>query len=388
MAIVLFDSINRKFLFPLTKTMAVGYLRMGILTMAERWQQLTGMQVYVHTEPYLQDLYAIPDAGEHVWIDAALLPSQDWVDKIQGLSNGSCWADEKGLIAGKTNHPFTAFHAAQSLQPFTAIHDHSLAERIEYPWQMVQWNDRLLRFDFQLLTQGRTSSVIASTNQLIAPGQIFAEAGASIEHCILNASAGPIYIGRNAVIMEGCAIRGPFAMGEHSVLKMNTRIYGATTLGPYCMGGGEIKNSIMSGYSNKAHDGYMGDSLIGEWCNWGAGTSNSNLKNTAGMVKVWNEAANEYLDAGYKCGVIMGHYARTAINSSINTGTVIGIASNVFGEGLLPNIIPDFSWGCKGVKYNTVKALNDINNWMQLKNATLSETEKKVLLHLAANKEP
>ena len=184
--------------------------------------------------------------------------------------------------------------------------------------------------------------------------------------------------------MEGSAIRGPFALGDHSVLKMNSRIYGATTLGPYCMGGGEIKNSIMMGYSNKAHDGYMGDAVIGEWCNWCAGTSNSNLKNTAGIVQVWSEAEKQYLPAGYKCGVIMGDYSRTAINSSINTGSVIGVSCNVFGEGLLPNIIPDFSWGCKGVKYKTDKALVDIDNWKKLKNQSLSEIEKQILITLSA----
>jgi len=382
MAIVLFDSINRNALFPLTKTRSVANLRMGICTMAERWQRLTGMQVQVHTEAYLQDLYGYPDEGEHVWIDASVLPTPDLVDKLQGLSNGYCWADEKGLIVGKTSLPFTDFDASQSLAFFTQIRDHPVIERIEYPWQLMQWNDRMLRFDFTLITNGRKSATIASTNKLINPDEIFVEEGARIEHCIINASTGPVYIGKHAEVMEGTAIRGPFAMGENSVLKMNSRIYGATTLGPFCMGGGEIKNSIMIGYSNKAHDGYMGDSVIGEWCNWGAGTSNSNLKNTAGMVKVWNEAAKDYLDAGYKCGVIMGDYSRTAINSSINTGTVIGVSSNVFGEGLLPNIIPDFSWGCKGVKYRMDKVFTDIDNWKKLKNAAITEAEKKILYYL------
>lgn len=382
MAIVLFDSVNRNSLFPLTKTRSVAYLRAGIYTMAERWQHLTGMTVYIHTAAYLQDLYGCPDTAEHIWIDAAVLPTPDLMDKMQGLSNGSCWADEKGLIIGKHHFPFAAFEALQSLQHFTHIHDHPLAERIEYPWQLVQWNDRMLRLDFETIIKGRKSATISSTNKLIGTDQIFVEEGARIEHCILNASTGPIYIGKQAEVMEGTAIRGPFAMGANSVIKMNSRIYGATSLGPNCMAGGEIKNSIMTGYSNKAHDGYMGDSVIGEWCNWGAGTSNSNLKNTAGMIKVWNEAANNYLEAGYKCGVMMGDYSRTAINSSINTGTVIGISSNVFGEGLLPNIIPDFSWGCKGVKYKMDKALNDIDNWKKLKNAALTDTEKKILHHL------
>jgi len=384
MSIILFDNSQRKRLWPLTQTKAVAALRMGMLTMAERWEQLTGMQVFIHTEKYLQNLYGYAGADEHIWIDASVIPDKALVDLVQSLDKNDCWADEYGLIVGKTHLSFEDFDAAQSLQYFENIHDHAMVDRIQFPWDLIQWNDRILRFDFDVLTRGKTSAAISSTNRCIHAEHIFIESGAIVEHALLNASTGPIYIGKNAVVMEGSAIRGPFALGDHSVLKMNSRIYGATTLGPYCMGGGEIKNSIMMGYSNKAHDGYMGDAVIGEWCNWGAGTSNSNLKNTAGIVQVWSEAEKQYLPAGYKCWVIMGDYSRTAINSSINTGSVIGVSCNVFGEGLLPNIIPDFSWGCKGVKYKTDKALVDIDNWKKLKNQSLSEIEKQILITLSA----
>ena len=384
MSIILFDNSQRKRLWPLTQTKAVAALRMGMLTMAERWEQLTGMQVFIHTEKYLQNLYGYAGADEHIWIDASVIPDKALVDLVQSLDKNDCWADEYGLIVGKTHLSFEDFDAAQSLQYFENIHDHAMVDRIQFPWDLIQWNDRILRFDFDVLTRGKTSAAISSTNRCIHAEHIFIESGAIVEHALLNASTGPIYIGKNAVVMEGSAIRGPFALVDHSVLKMNSRIYGATTLGPYCMCGGEIKNSIMMGYSNKAHDGYMGDAVIGEWCNWGAGTSNSNLKNTAGIVQVWSEAEKQYLPAGYKCGVIMGDYSRTAINSSINTGSVIGVSCNVFGEGLLPNIIPDFSWGCKGVKYKTDKALVDIDNWKKLKNQSLSEIEKQILITLSA----
>jgi len=384
MSIILFDNSQRKRLWPLTQTKAVAALRMGMLTMAERWEQLTGMQVFIHTEKYLQNLYGYAGADEHIWIDASVIPDKALVDLVQSLDKNDCWADEYGLIVGKTHLSFEDFDAAQSLQYFENIHDHAMVDRIQFPWDLIQCNDRILRFDFDVLTRGKTSAAISSTNRCIHAEHIFIESGAIVEHALLNASTGPIYIGKNAVVMEGSAIRGPFALGDHSVLKMNSRIYGATTLGPYCMGGGEIKNSIMMGYSNKAHDGYMGDAVIGEWCNWGAGTSNSNLKNTAGIVQVWSEAEKQYLPAGYKCGVIMGDYSRTAINSSINTGSVIGVSCNVFVEGLLPNIIPDFSWGCKGVKYKTDKALVDIDNWKKLKNQSLSEIEKQILITLSA----
>jgi UDP-N-acetylglucosamine diphosphorylase / glucose-1-phosphate thymidylyltransferase / UDP-N-acetylgalactosamine diphosphorylase / glucosamine-1-phosphate N-acetyltransferase / galactosamine-1-phosphate N-acetyltransferase len=383
MSIILFDNSQRKRLWPLTQTKAVAALRMGMLTMMERWERLTGMQVFIHTEKYLQNLYGYAGADEHIWIDASVIPDKALVDLVQSLDKNDCWADEYGLIVGKTHLSFEDFDAAQSLQYFENIHDHAMVDRIQFPWDLIQWNDRILRFDFDVLTRGKTSAAISSTNRCIHAEHIFIESGAIVEHALLNASTGPIYIGKNAVVMEGSAIRGPFALGDYSVLKMNSRIYGATTLGPYCMGGGEIKNSIMMGYSNKAHDGYMGDAVIGEWCNWGAGTSNSNLKNTAGIVQVWSEADQEYLPAGYKYGVIMGDYSRTAINSSINTGSVIGVSCNVFGDGLLPNIISDFSWGCKGVKYRLDKALMDIDNWKQLKQKSLSETEKQILLTIS-----
>ena len=384
MPIILFDNTHRRRFWPLIQTKALAALRMGMLTMAERWERLTGMQVFIHTEAYLQNLYGYPDAGEHIWIDATVIPNSALVDLVQSLDKNDCWADENGLIIGKTELSFEDFDAAQSLQYFENIHDHATVDRIYYAWDLMQWNDRMIRFDFTLLTRGKTSSIPSSTNRCIHAEDIFIEQGAIVEHSILNASTGPIYIGKNALIMEGTAIRGPFALGDHSVIKMNSRIYGATTLGPYCMGGGEIKNSILMGYSNKAHDGYMGDAVIGEWCNWGAGTSNSNVKNTGGMIQVWSEAGQQYLPVGSKCGVMMGDYSRTAINSSINTGSVIGVSCNVFGEGLLPNIIPDFSWGCKGVKYRMDKALEDINNWKQLKQQSLSETEKQILITIAS----
>jgi len=200
---------------------------------------------------------------------------------------------------------------------------------------------------------------------------------------MLNALTGPIYIGKNAHIMEGCLIRGPFVLGDGAILKMGTRIYGATTIGPGCIVGGEIKNSVMMGYSNKAHDGYIGDSVIGEWCNMGAGTSNSNVKNSGGDVKVWNYATNDYMSTGQKCGLVMGDYSRTAINTAINTGTVIGVCCNVFGEGLTPKVIPDFTWGTKGLTtYEFDKALKDIGNWTSMKNKEVGTEQKTVLRHI------
>ena len=221
---------------------------------------------------------------------------------------------------------------------------------------------------------------ISSTNKIICPENIFVEAGATINYSILNASDGPIYIGKNAEIQEGSLIRGPFALCEGSRVKMGTKIYGATTIGPYCLAGGEIKNSILMGYSNKSHDGYLGDSVIGEWCNLGAGTSNSNLKNTAGIVKVWSKEKNDFINAGNKCGLLMGDYSRSAINTSFNTGTVAGISCNIFGNAFPSKFIEDFTWGNE--KYIFEKAISDINNWKKLKGLEITEEEIKSLKNI------
>jgi UDP-N-acetylglucosamine diphosphorylase/glucosamine-1-phosphate N-acetyltransferase len=220
--------------------------------------------------------------------------------------------------------------------------------------------------------------VVDASNRLVCPENIFIEDGAVLSGVHLNATEGPIYIGKNALLMEGAAIRGPFVLGEKSVVKMNACIYGATSVGPYCTIGGELKNSILFGYSNKSHEGYLGDSIIGQWCNIGAGTSNSNVKNTAGPIQIWNEYQKSWETIGNKMGMLVGDYTRFAIQSSINTGAYIGVSSNIYGNGLLPKMIPNFSWGVvKG--YVLENAIEDIQNWKKMKGFQVSEAEKQVL---------
>ena len=257
------------------------------------------------------------------------------------------------------------------------------ARLIRYPWHIFQYNGQALAEDFALLTAGRVSQPVPSSVQAIEPAAIFIEEGARLHHCVLNASTGPIYIGRDAEIMEGSWIRGPFALCEGAVVKMGAKVYGATTIGPYSTVGGEVKNSVIFGYSNKGHDGYLGDSVIGEWCNLGAGTSNSNLKNNAGEVTVRQPAWKSPVAAGLKCGLLMGDYSRAAINTSFNTGTVVGVCCNVVGEGLTPGYIPHFTWGYPGgARYQWDKAIRDIGNWKRLKNHSLSDSEIQVLKHI------
>jgi UDP-N-acetylglucosamine diphosphorylase / glucose-1-phosphate thymidylyltransferase / UDP-N-acetylgalactosamine diphosphorylase / glucosamine-1-phosphate N-acetyltransferase / galactosamine-1-phosphate N-acetyltransferase len=243
---------------------------------------------------------------------------------------------------------------------------------------LLRFNDKAIHEDFARLTAGRVSAPLSTSNRI--SGSVFAEAGVQMEHVIINADAGPVYIGKNVTVMEGALLRGPIALCEGAVVKMGTRLYGASTIGPYCTIGGELKQVILQGYSNKAHDGYLGDAVIGEWCNLGAGTSNSNIKNTAGPITV--QLAQDQVAAGQKFGLLMGDYSRAAINTSFNTGTTVGVCCNVFGAGLTPAFIPSFSWGSGGDRYRLDKAFADIQNWKMMKQATLSDAEKQVLTHI------
>ncbi|MEP6595386.1 MAG: putative sugar nucleotidyl transferase [Ginsengibacter sp.] len=336
MKIVLDDIAGKNNLYPFTATRSVADIRVGILTIREKWEKLLGQKVNTISEVNSNN----SNLNEAEQIPANIIPSQSWID----------------FFLNKQNIANTI---------------------LEYPWHIFQNNDQALRDDFDLICKGRISQQLSSTNKTIFPENIFIEEGAIIEHSILNASEGPIYIGKDALVMEGCLIRGPVAMCKGSVLKMGTKIYGATTIGPYCMAGGEIKNSVLFSYSNKAHEGYLGDSVIGEWCNLGAGTSNSNIKNTAGIVRVWVENEKDYLPAGVKCGLLMGDFSRSAINTSFNTGTVVGVSCNIFSEGFPAKYIPHFSWSEQ--EYILEKALVDIDNWKRLKGKTITVEEIKIL---------
>lgn len=341
MKIYLDESTCRQQLFPFTHTRHVADIRIGILTIREKWEKLTGETVYT----------SIEDKNDNsLVINANIIPT---------LYNF------KEILSNK--------------QPL----DSNLSAEIkilEYPWNIFQFNDWAIRQDFELLTKNKRSQPISKTNSCMDEMHIFIDEGASVEFSLINASQGPVYIGKDVTIMEGNMIRGPFAICEGAVLKMGSKIYGATTIGPFCTAGGEIKNSILSGYSNKAHDGYLGDSVIGEWCNLGAGTSNSNLKNTAGEVKYKTDNTMEGIAAGNKAGLLMGDYSRAAINTSFNTGTVVGVCCNIFDEKFPGKYVPNFSWGHE--RYNIDKALKDIDTWKKLKGKEITKKEKQTLQNL------
>lgn len=354
MKIILDDTKVKSALFPFTATRHAADIRIGILTIREKWSYSARFEVGIDRAEFFSD--ASCDANDAAAIfDANLIPTQEWLNALESP------------LALPSNDPFS-------------IELSDSFKTLNYPWQIFQYNDWALRKDFEMITAGRVSMPISDTNRVVGGGNVFIEAGAVVEHAILNATMGPIYIGNNALVMEGCMIRGPFALCEGAVLKMGSKVYGATTIGPYCVAAGEIKNALLFDHSNKAHDGYLGDSVIGSWCNLGAGTTNSNLKNTAGGVNVWFNGTNEYIPVGEKCGLLMGDYCRTAINTSFNTGSVVGVCCHIFGASPPPKFVDNFTWGNE--RYVFEKVLKDINNWKKLKGASITAQEKNIMQQL------
>jgi UDP-N-acetylglucosamine diphosphorylase/glucosamine-1-phosphate N-acetyltransferase len=372
MTILLFDNILRQQLYPFTHTRAVGTIRSGIFTPQERWQLITGSQVELYTTKLLQPLYGAPQISANtLWIDAALILNSVLIDQIKALQSGQCIYDTTGFIAG-----FGESYQIEDYATKTKLEDQ---KRIQYASDLIAINDAQIRFDFELATMGKTSAPIPNTCTVSNQENIFIEENTNLSHCHLNASTGPIYIASGAEIQEGSCIRGPFVLLSDACVKMNTVVYGATTIGPKSIVGGEVKNSILFGNSNKAHHGYLGDSVIGEWCNLGAGTSNSNVKNTAGSISIWDESANAKRYVGNKMGVCMGDYVKTAINTSITTGATIGVGANVFCAGLTPNIVPHFSWGIDKSTYQIDKLIEDTAGWKAFKNEPFTDIEKQMI---------
>ena len=372
-------------LYPFTYTRHIQDIRIGILTIREKWEKYLEIPSFNKGEDhYLDDANSIKiekgiGTDDYLLVHANVLPTKAIISEIKKLNNGEFLTSGKeGGIAFK----FSGKEALglHNIKINKSVEVNDEVKAIHYPWQIFKLNDWALREDFSLITAGRKTKAISKTNKLIESRQIFIEAGAKVEHCILNATDGPIYIGTNAVIMEGSMLRGPVAICEGAVVKMGTKIYGATTVGPFSTVAGEVKNSVLFAFSNKGHDGYLGDSVLGEWCNLGAGTSNSNLKNTAGEVKYWIDVDQKEMSVGNKGGLLMGDYSKAAINTSFNTGTMVGVCCNVFSAGLTSKFIANFSWGADGItKYKLEKAFADIDNWKKLKGLTISDREKQIL---------
>ncbi|MES2649588.1 MAG: putative sugar nucleotidyl transferase [Bacteroidota bacterium] len=375
--LVLFDTpSSRLALYPLSLTRPVCDIRFGILTLREWWSMKTGSPVYAITEAYLQEQQQAADV--FINVDATVLPGENCILQVLALKPGEILEDEMGLIAyASASQPV---YNQLPVWPEKSIQA-AIQPRLRNAWQLFQGNANRITADFELLTKNRSGENIAASNTVIGNGKLFLEEGADMQACTINVTEGPVYIGRNALVMEGTLIRGPVSIGEGAVVKMGTKLYPGTTIGLYCTAGGEIKNSILMGFSNKAHDGYLGDSVIGEWCNFGAGSSNSNVKNTGGEVKMWKESTQSLEAVGIKAGLVMGDYSRCAINSSFNTGTTVGVSCNVF-DGTYPNKhLPSFSWG-NHEKYQFHKACLDAANWKKMKGKEFTGKDRLILQHI------
>ncbi len=344
MNFILFDD-SRENLLPLTFTRPVAEVRIGILTIKEKWDRYLGSSCSWLTEDYLSAKYPTEFTidTDNVWINGSVCPNEKLAEEVMKLQAGQELLAGEVLIARNTGDEKKIDPSSGKSEKFES---HANALRITQPWDIFSKNGEELGRDFSLLTKGRNSHALSSSNQVIGVENIFVEEGAKVECAILNASTGPIYIGKDAEIMEGSIVRGPFALCEHSALKLGAKIYGPTTVGPHSKVGGEVNNSVIFGYSNKAHDGFLGNSVIGEWCNIGADSNNSNLKNNYAEVKLWSYGKGKFLGTGLVfCGLIMADHSKCGINTMFNTGTVVGVNANIFGSGFPRNFIPDFSWG-------------------------------------------
>lgn len=378
---ILFDGPARTALLPFTYTRPVAEIRIGILTIREKWEKYLGSTTTTLTEEYLSDKYPMVELEENVMINASYLPNENLVNIISNLKSNQAIFKGDAVIAFFTNDSQDEVDFDQ----YEIIEFTGDCLTVENTWDIFSKNDIAIREDFTLLTEDRISQRISKTVNVISPENIFVEEGAKMEFVTLNASTGPIYIGKNAEIMEGSVIRGPFVLCEEAQVKLATKVYGATTIGPHCRIGGEINNSVLFGYSNKGHDGFLGNSVLGEWCNIGADSNNSNLKNNYEEVKLWSFETESFAKTGLQfCGLMMGDHSKCGINTMFNTGTVVGVSANIFGSGFPRNFVPSFSWGGASglVTYQTHKAFEVAKIVMARRHVEFTDQDKAILEHV------
>lgn len=376
MNIILHDNELHLRFAPLTLTRPVGDLRVGILTNKERWEKwIPEAKISFQTEKYISKKFPRAEGNGEVEVNAAIIPNEAIAAAIVHLEDNQVLVSENTWIARRGN-------ATEKIK-WAEQHPLELTQR----WDLFQKNDEILVADYFLLTGGRESQYIPTSNTIIGdPSLIFLEAGASVEGSFLNTTSGPIYIANDAEIMEGSMIRGPFSLGEHAVVKMGSKIYGATTIGPFCKVGGEISNCVFQAYSNKGHDGFLGNSLVGEWCNFGADSNTSNLKNNYSIIRSWSYEEGADVPTGLQfMGVCMGDHSKCAINTMFNTATVVGVSCNVFGGNFPKKFIPSFSWGAvDGTElFELAKAKEAANAMMKRRGLELSEGENYIFDYLA-----
>jgi UDP-N-acetylglucosamine diphosphorylase/glucosamine-1-phosphate N-acetyltransferase len=359
----------------------VADILIGIITIRQKWEMHLGSTTTTVTEEYLSDKYPMVELEENVMINASFLPNRALVEMVSNLGPNQAIFKGEEVIAFYTDEnqekvDFDSYEIVEYIDDCLTVMN---------TWDIFSKNDAAIREDFELLTADRKSKPIPKSVNVIAHEKIFIEEGAKLEFVTLNASLGPIYIGKDTEIMEGSVIRGPFALCEGAVVKMGAKIYGATTVGPQSRVGGEVNNSVISAYANKGHDGFLGNSVLGEWCNIGADSNNSNLKNNYEEVKLWSYETESFAKTGLQfCGLMMGDHSKCGINTMFNTGTVIGVSVNIFGSGFPRNFVPSFSWGGASgfTTYITKKAFETARLVMSRRNVAFNEKEAAILEHV------
>ena len=378
---ILFDGPYRNNLLPFTFTRPVADIRVGILTIRQKWESYLEYTTTTVTEDYLADKYPMVEMEENIMINASFLPNMEVVEFVKNLNHNQALFKGEDVIAfyakeGEEVNDFSTFEAVEFEGDILTI---------QHTWDIFSKNRDAIAEDFSLITKNRRSQPIPATVNTINPENIFIEKGATLNFATLNASSGPIYIGRDAEIMEGSIVRGPFALCNNATLKLASKIYGPTTVGPYSTVGGEVNNSVIFGYSNKGHEGFLGNSVLGEWCNLGADTNNSNLKNNYAEVRLWDYQTEGFAKTGLQfCGLMLGDHSKCGINTMFNTGTVIGVSANIFGSGFPRNFVPSFSWGgSKGfVTYKTNKAFEVAEVVMGRRKEEFTNKDKAILEHV------
>jgi UDP-N-acetylglucosamine diphosphorylase/glucosamine-1-phosphate N-acetyltransferase len=378
---ILFDGPFRNNLLPFTYTRPVADIRVGILTIREKWEVYLGSTTTTVTEDYLAEKYPMVELEENIMINASFLPNYEIVEMIKSLEKNQAIFKEENIIAFYTNEAQDDI----DFSTYEALEYNDDIIKIENTWDIFAKNGDAIQEDFNFLTKDKKSKPIPSSNNVIASENIFIEEGAKLEFTTLNASSGPIYIGKNAEIMEGSIVRGPLALCDNATIKLGAKIYGPTTIGPFSKVGGEVNNSVLFAYSNKGHDGFLGNSVLGEWCNLGADTNNSNLKNNYAEVRLWDYQTEGFAKTGLQfCGLMMGDHSKCGINTMFNTGTVVGVSVNIFGSGFPRNFVPSFSWGGHAgfTTYLTKKAFEVATVVMSRRDVEFTKQEEEILLHV------
>ncbi|MBL4752547.1 MAG: GlmU family protein [Flavobacteriales bacterium] len=381
---ILFDDINRANLLPLAYTRPVSDIRVGITTIREKWEKLLKNTTSSKTEAYLSTKYPQVIEKENFFINGSIIPSAELVEAILSLNQGKSLVADDTLIAVALDGDQAAKCDILDPKWMSGKSYSGEISKLAKLWDIFLLNGAVIETDFQILTAGRTSHSISSTNNLIG-NNIFIEEGAKVEYATINSELGAVYIGKDAEIMEGSLIRGPFALCEGSQVKMGAKVYGATTVGPYSKIGGEVTNCVFQAYSNKGHDGFLGNSVIGAWCNLGADTNNSNLKNNYGEVKMWSYKERDFQSTGLQfCGLVMGDHSKAGINTMFNTGTVVGVNSNVFGSGFPDKFIPSFSWGGAAgfSSFEVEKGLQVASKMYDRRGLKFAQIEQNILKHV------